>query len=63
VYKLDNRALLILVGTFMVLLALLSGTGRQWGLFVVSLVVLGVCIVGMCRTHKDRKTDWADEKD
>jgi cbb3-type cytochrome oxidase subunit 3 len=61
VVKLDDRAILIFVTCTMAILALVTGAAGQWGAFAVSLVVLAVCGVGMYRTHKRRKADWADD--
>jgi hypothetical protein len=61
-YKLDSRALAIFVGAFMMVVAIVTGAGRQWGVFSISLVVLAVCLVGLYRTHKRRKGGWADQE-
>jgi predicted membrane channel-forming protein YqfA (hemolysin III family) len=59
--KLDNRAILIFVTGSIAIVALVAGAGGQWGFFAFSLVVLAVCGVGMYRTHRRRKADWAED--
>jgi cbb3-type cytochrome oxidase subunit 3 len=61
VVKLDDRAILIFVTGFLTIVAFVTGAAGQWGLFAFSVVVLAVCGVGIYRTHKRRKADWADD--